>query len=127
MTLTMNEALAFYKFYNQVKDLHCSLKTSYKLNKIESSISQEVNFYNQKFAEIVQKYAKRNEQGEFIYSPDGSSIEIVDGKSDECQSEVAELQNLKIDVPDITFSIEEFDGLNISISELRPAMSFIVD
>ena len=46
-------------------------------------------------------------------------------KIDECRKQIYELENLDIEVPNIKFKIEEFEGLALSMTELNPLMPFI--
>ncbi len=127
MKLKMNQLSDFNNFYESNKDKHCALKTSYKLNKLYSAVLKELEFYREKFSAIVQEFAKRDENGNYVYTDDGSSVEIADGKNVECQEKVAELQNLEVELPDITFTIEEFNDMDISVAELNSLMPLITE
>jgi hypothetical protein len=41
---------------------------------------------------------------------------IIPGKESECNEKLIELRNLDIPITNITFSIDELDGLDVSIS-----------
>ena len=81
--------------------------------------------YHQKFSEIINEFGKRDENGEFVYSQDGSSIEIIEGRQTECQEKVNELQNLEAEIQDIFFTIDELDGLNLTLYEMNCLLPFI--
>ena len=101
-----------------------SIKTAYKLNKLIKKIEEENNFYNIKFHEIIEQYAEKNDQGEYQYI-DENSIKIKEGKEQECYKKVSELQNLEIETPNITFSIEELGDINLTIDTVNMLMPFI--
>lgn len=122
--MKMYEILDFSKVYNSIKDEKMSIKTAYKLNKLIKKIEEENNFYNIKFHEIIEQYAEKNGQGEYQYI-DENSIKIKEGKEQECYKKVSELQNLEIETPNITFSIEELGDINLTIDTVNMLMPFI--
>lgn len=122
--MKMYEILDFSKVYNSIKDEKMSIKTAYKLNKLIKKIEEENNFYNIKFHEIIEQYAEKNDQGEYQYI-DENSIKIKEGKEQECYKKISELQNLEIETPNITFSIEELGDINLTIDTVNMLMPFI--
>ena len=85
---------------------------------------EEIAFYQEKFREIVEEYGVK-ENGEYKLTSDGQSITIIPGKEIECNTKIAELRNLEVPIENIKFSIEELEGIDISISELSCLMSLI--
>ena len=85
---------------------------------------EEIAFYQEKFREIVEEYGVK-ENGEYKLTSDGQSIAIIPGKEIECNTKIAELRNLEVPIENIKFSIEELEGIDISISELSCLMSLI--
>lgn len=127
MKIKMNQVVEFQKFYENIKNMKFPLKTAYKLNRLITQINNEISFYQQKFSEIINEFGKRDENGEFVYSQDGSSIEIIEGRQSECQEKVNELQNLEAEIQDIFFTIDELDGLNLTLYEMNCLLPFIKD
>lgn len=125
MKLKMQQIIEFQKFYNNVKNIKLPLKTAYKLNKLFIQANEELSFYQQKFAEIVNNFGKRDENGGLVYSSDKTSIEIEEARRDECFQKIEELQNLEVDINGIDFTIEELEGFNLTISEVECLMPFI--
>lgn len=125
MKLKMQQIIEFQKFYNNVKNIKLPLKTAYKLNKLFIQANEELSFYQQKFAEIINNFGKRDENGELVYSSDKTSIEIEEARRDECLQKIEELQNLEVDISGIDFTIEELEGFNLTISEVECLMPFI--
>lgn len=123
----MNQIVEFQKFYENIKNMKFPLKIAYKLNRLITQVNNEISFYQQKFSEIINEFGKRDENGDFIYSQDGSSIEIIEGRQSECQEKVNELQNLEAEIQDIFFTIDELDGLNLTLYEMNCLLPFIKD
>ena len=125
MKLKMRQIIEFQNFYNNIKNTKLPLKTAYKLNKLFIQANEELSFYQQKFAEIINNFGKRDENGELVYSSDKTSIEIEEARRDECLQKIEELQNLEVDISGIDFTIEELEGFNLTISEVECLMPFI--
>lgn len=123
--MKMYEILDLSNLYNSIKDTKMPIKTTYKFSRLMQRAEQELNFYSQQFQKIIETYAKTDENGNYCFSSDGQSIEIIDGKQAECNTKIMELRNLEIDINDIKFSLDEIDCLNLSITELSCLMSLI--
>ena len=125
--MKMYEILDLQNLYNSIAQIKLPLKTTYKFTKLMKRAEEEINFYQEKFREIVEEYGAKDEDGQYKMSPDGMSVVIIPGKESECNSKLVELRNLEVEINDIKFTIEELDGLNISISELGCLMPLIED
>lgn len=124
--MKMYEVLELQNLYSSIANIKLPLKTTYKFTRLMKSAEEGLNFYQEKFREIVEEYGVK-EKGEYKLTPDGQSIVIIPGKEVECNNKLAELRNLDVFIDGIKFSIEELEGINVSISELSCLMSFIED
>jgi hypothetical protein len=124
--MKMYEILELPKLYNSIKNTKLSIKVTYKFTRLMRRAEEELNFYQEKFQEILEEYGAK-EDGHFKMSPDGLSVAIISGKEEECNEKISELRNLEIPFNDISFSIDELEGIDISISELSCLMSLIKD
>lgn len=127
MNMKMNKINDFQKFYNQIKNNEMPLKTAFKLNKLFNQIDKEALFYQDEFNKIIQKYAKRDDNNNYVYTEDGNSILIIDGKQTECNEKLTELYNLEVDVGEHQFTLDELDCLKISLNDMNCLMPFIVE
>lgn len=93
VTVTMDQIIDFRDNGGFFSDTNLPLKVAYKLNKIRKAVEKESEFYADKFQEIVHTYAKIDENGEIVFSEDGSQILIKDGMVEECNKALEELQN----------------------------------
>ena len=84
------------------------------------SFSDMINYFESiedpKIVYISNRKIMLKENGEYKFTPDGSSVLIIPGKESECNEKLIELRNLDIPITNITFSIDELDGLDVSIS-----------
>ena len=124
--MKMYEVLELQNLYNSIANIKLPLKTTYKFTRLMRRAEEEISFYQEKFREIVEEYGVK-ENGEYKLASDGQSIAIIPGKEVECNTKLAELRNLDVQIDGIKFSIEELEGIDVSISELSCLMSLIED
>ena len=124
--MKMFEVLELQNLYNSIADIKLPLKTTYKFTRLMKRAEEELTFYQEKFREIVEEYGVK-ENGQYKLTSDGQSIAIIPGKEVECNTKLAELRNLDVLIDGIKFSIEELEGIDVSISELSCLMSLIED
>lgn len=120
------EVLELQNFYSLIKDAKLPIRTTYKLTRLMRQVEQEIQFYQTEFAKIVEEYALK-ENGQYVYSDDMASIKIIAGKEEECGNKILELKNLDVDLSDFSFSIDEFEGLDLTISQLNSIIPLITD
>ena len=125
--MKMHEALGIQTLYNSISGTKLPIKTAYKFTRLAKQLEGDIEFYQNKFREILNDCAEKDENGEFKVIQDGRSFAIVPGKEEECNQRVAELYSLDIKVEGVEFTIEELDGVNVSPQELSCLMSLIKD
>jgi hypothetical protein len=102
------------------------LKAAYKLNKIRKAVEKEGEFYSEKFQEILNDYAKKDENGELIFNEDGDQIMIKDDMIDECNKALTDLQNLEVQIENYGLSIDDFgENLECTPDQLAALMPFM--
>ena len=124
--MKMYEVLDLQVLYNSIANIKMPLKTTYKFTRLMKRAEEEVAFYQEKFREIVEEYGVK-ENGEYKLTPDRTSIMIVPGKEAECNAKLNELRNLEVQIDNIKFSVEELEGIEVSVAELGCLMSLIED
>ena len=86
----------------------------------------EGEFYSNKFQEIVDTYAKKDENGDIVFSEDGNQIMIEDGKVEECNQALADLQELTVEIDNCNLTIEDFgDDVECTPEDLEALMPFL--
>ena len=125
-TVTMDQIIDFRNSEDIFGDMNLPLKVAYKLNKIRKAVEKEGDFYGEKFQEILDKYAKKDENGEFVFSEDGEQIMIKDGMVDDCNKELTELQELSVEIETYGLTIDDFgEGIECTPDELAVLMPFM--
>lgn len=126
ITVTMDQLIAFRNNGDFFADTTLPLKGAYKLNKIKKSVEEESAFYVEKFQEIIDTYAQKNEQGQLVYSDDGSQILIKDGMVDECNKALEDLQAMEVQIENYGLSLDDLgDSVECTPEELEALMPFI--
>ena len=115
--MKMYELIELTSLYNSIKDIKLPLKTTYKFSRLMKRAEEEISFYQEKFSEIIEEYGVK-ENGEYKFTPDGQSIAIIPGKETECQGKIKELRELEVDI-DISFTIEELENLDLTVSQFN--------
>lgn len=128
VTITMDQIVDFRNNANFFSDANLPLKGAYKLNKIRKAVEKEGEFYTEKFQEIIDTYARKDENGELVFSDDGDQIMIQEDKIDECNQALIDLQNLEVQIENYNLSIDDFgEDLECTPDQLEVLMPFMVD
>ena len=126
VNVTMDQIIAFRNAGDLFGDYKLPLKVAYKLNKLKKAIEVEGEFYANKFQEIVNTYAKKDENGQVVFSDDGNQIIIQDGKVEECNKALNDLQELTVEVDNCNLTIDDFgDDIQCTPEELEALMPFL--
>ena len=127
VTVTMDQLIAFRNNGDFFADTTLPLKGAYKLNKIKKAVEKESEFYQEKFQEIIDTYAQKDENDALIYSDDGSQIMIKDDMIDECHKALDDLQNLEVQIENYNLSLEDLgEDVECTPDELEALMPFMV-
>ena len=124
--VTMDQIIAFRNNGDFFADTTLPLKGAYKLNKIKKAVEKEGEFYTEKFQEIVEKYARHDENGEIVFSDDGNQIMIKEGMVEECNQALEDLQNLEVEIETYGFNLDDLgEGTECTPDELEALMPFM--
>ena len=126
MEITMQEVLELQPIYQIVKSKILPMKTSYKLAQLFKVIQEKFDFYQTQINLIITEYGEKDENGEFVQT-ENDGIKIKSDKIVECQEKVNELSGLKIEVPNITFSFEELEPLELTLEQFMFLIKFCAE
>lgn len=126
VTVTMKQIIAFRNNGDFFAGTSLPLKGAYKLNKIKKAVETEGEYYVEKFQEIVNQYAKKDENDKFVFSEDGNQIMIKDGMNEECNQALEDLQNLEVQIENYGLSLADLgDDVECTPDELEALMPFM--
>ena len=126
VNVTMDQIIAFRNNGDFFANATLPLKGAYKLNKIKKAVEKEGEFYTEKFQEIVDKYAKHDDEGNLVFSEDGNQIMIQDGMIEECNQALADLQELEVQIETYGLSLDDLgENVQCTPEELEALMPFM--
>ena len=120
----MREVMNVMSLYDNIKSAKIPVATAYKFSLLFKDLKQHSTFYQEELTKVVDEYAVRGEDGKIVsYGTD--SVKLQEDKLDEAQKRFAELVELEVEVPDITFTIEELEKLELTVADLEILSNFI--
>ena len=126
ITVTMEQIIDFRNAIDTFSEMDLPLKAAYKINKIKKTVEKESDFYSEQFQEILNKYAKKDENGDLVFSESGDQIMIKDDMVDECNQALSALQNLEIQIDNYNFTIDDLgENLTCTPENLEALMPFM--
>lgn len=123
MKVTMGEAFQINEVFQSFIEQKLAFNLSYKIMKLLTSLENDIKFYNQKIQELLDNCAKKDEEGKYIEN--NGSISIQEDKFQDFQKEYQEIQECEIEIPNIKFTMEELNNLEISPKEAYILKSII--
>ena len=125
MQIKIHQILDFSNFYALVKNQKISFKTSYRLAMLAAEVEKQHNFYTEQFRMLLNQYGQKDENGNLVSADDGQSIQLVPETMEECYAKINELRDLDITLPDYYFSLDDFDGIELTPIEVNAIIPFI--
>ncbi len=122
------DAVNFQQVYNELSGMRLPIKVAYGLQKIYNGLKQDNEFFETRIKEIINSYAKKDENGNPILTNDGKGIEVDGEKKDDCNKEISELYQTEITAPVVNLTLEDLisvDGLELTIPQLEILGKFL--
>lgn len=118
--------LAFEQVYPKLKNLLLNVKTSFILSKIHQLALLDIEIYKNSLSNIINKYGKKDENGNLKISENDNFIPIEEDKIKECQKEIEELENIEVNNYDIyKISIEDLINIELTPEDLDNLTAFL--
>ena len=127
MTLKMYEIIDFPSFFEKVRNQKLSFKTSYRLTILAGEIEKHINFYQENFRNLLNTYGKKDENGNVMPTEDGQGIMLVEETIPEFNAKYNELRMLDVELPDVSFGVDEFGDTELTPMEVYMIKPFIKD
>jgi hypothetical protein len=127
MTLKMYEIVDFPSFFEKVRNQKLSFKTSYRLTILAGEIEKHINFYQENFRNLLNTYGKKDENGNIMPTADGQGIMLIEETIPEFNTKYNELRMLDVELPDVSFGVDEFGDTELTPMEVYTIKPFIKD
>jgi hypothetical protein len=76
---------------------------------------------------LLNEYGAKDENGNFIPTMDGQGVLLIEETMNEAYIKISELRNLEVELPDYTFTADQFDAIELSPEEMIVIIPFIKD
>ncbi len=127
MKIKMSNALDILAVYRKIKDQVMPISITYKLARLFNSFQEASEFYSAELSKIIDRYSEKDAGGHPIPLDYGSGVKIQQEYLVEAQEKLNELLRLEVDVPDITFTLQELEPVQLSLDEFNQLLPFIQD
>lgn len=125
MTLTLGQIANFPNLYQEISGFKLPIQVVYKLSRLRKEIEFHISFYKENVQKILSECAELDEQGLPRQLENGNGVMLKPDCIEKCIKQIEELGALAIDIPDIYFSILDFDGVEISMQSFEIIAPFI--
>lgn len=126
MVYNSGNLYALKALLDKIKKLHFSVQTQYKFLKIARVTQGEIDIFEQQKQSLIESYAEFDKDGKLIVSDNGG-IKIKEECLQECIDKINEINALQVTFPDIYFSLDELEPLDLTLEELELLEPFIKD
>lgn len=124
MLIKRNQISQILNIIENNKNKRFDINTQYKMLLIKKKIKEDLELVEEQYQILLNLYGEVNEEGEFVKTEDGG-IKIKEGYQNECQKKIQEFNQLDVTIPDVYFTIEELESLNLTLFELEVLEPFI--
>lgn len=112
-----------YNTLSSLKEKEMPIRLSYKFTLLLDKIDCDYNFFISEMRKIINKYGLKDDQGELVQ--ENGNIKINPDSLGLAEKALQELHETEITLPDITFTLNELESLNIKPADLRALLPFI--
>lgn len=114
--MKLQELVKIKSVFAPIVRLKLSPKLSYKIMKLLKEIEFDETFLNNKIKELIDEYGERDKSGKFVI--ENGNIVIQKDKEQECQKALLELNNLEVDKPTCSFTLNELQEITLSVQDM---------
>lgn len=125
MELQVTKAINATGVYDKLRTQKLPVRAMYKFTKLFQAIDEETKYYYDKLRELVTEYSQKDENGNPIPTDDNLGVKIQEDRIGEFQRELNELTELQINLPDISFNLNELESAELSFDEFNLLLPFI--
>lgn len=125
MKFPMSKVLTFQQLWSKMKDQIMPIQLAYKLSRLYDSVDNNARFYSTELNKIISEYAERDTEGNMVPAEAGNGIKLQQAYIPKAEAAVNELLNLMVDVPDISFTLDELKDIKLSLEEFGTLLPFI--
>ena len=123
MKLNINQVLQIEELCEKFSNRVINARVAYKFAKLSKSIINDIDFYREQYALYVNEFGQKDDRGNLVMS--GNNIKIVPGLEEKCKQKFNELNSLEVDLPEIKFSLNELESIDMTMKDILILDPFI--
>lgn len=124
MLIKRNKIDKIIEIIDKIRDKHFNILTQYKFIQIVKTLENEQDILQEQINSLIIEYGERDENGHLIQD-ESKGIKIKKECLIECSQKIHDIYELEIQIPDVYFSFDELDVLNLTLGELELLEPFI--
>ena len=124
MLIRREDLFLIKKIGERMKDKVFNIQTQYKLLKLIKIADEEYPIYMEQIQPLLDSYAEKDEQGNIIHS-EGGGTKIKTDQMNILEQKLYELREIKVQAPDLYFSLDELEKLGLKMGELNAFIDLI--
>lgn len=109
---------------NSIGEKKGPIKTQYKFVKLKKIAEEEQKIQQDLIDENCMQFLEKDENGELVPHEQGG-YKIQEDKIEDCNRVIGEIMETEIEINDITFTLDELEGLELSLNQIDVLMPVI--
>lgn len=100
-------------------------RAAFRVARVVQEISEIKQHFDEAVRDLVDRYAQKDENGEYVRSEDNMAIMLIPGKVDEYNKEIADLQAQTITLDGDKILSEDLDAVELDVNTAIALMPFV--
>lgn len=97
---------------------------AFRVSRLKREINKELETFDEQRSKLIEKYALRDENGQYVIMDDGNSIKLNPDTIKECDEEFNNLLNLEVEINADKLKMSDADAFNISPKQMNFLIPF---
>lgn len=125
--MLLSNVIELREILNEYADKDINFSTAYKIMKIMELTDKDYQFYIDKTRELIDKYGRKDENGELVIEDNGS-VKIEEQYITTVQEKMNEVMNIEVNIPSEYFlKLSDLEELKISCRKMKAFMPIITN
>lgn len=127
MQIVMSDIIALKELYPKLKESKLPAKLGYKLVRIFEEVDKCAKTYTEMFSAIINDCAQKDENGNPIFTENGTQIALLEEKIQECGERMNDLNTLVVEIDTkYTLTLDDLDYFeNLTLDHIKLLSPFI--
>lgn len=124
MKLKLQRVIQIKRVFSPLIRVKLPSKLAYKIFKFIQAVELEEKFFSEKIREIANEYGQRDTEGKFL-TDEQEQLVIQADKRESFDKAMSELNEVEVEIPDISFTVDELSPIPLSILDMELLKDFI--